>query len=257
MSVAVCVRTAVQSVTDAYLEQLRCLHLSFYRRLSPTLAGWIALPSGSEFQSQTLVARNICGLGIDRVLPASLSYVKVTMARKGFLRPNERLFAPIVYLARETDISFMSNARRAALVQSIPLPSPLEAPDDWESRSEERQVRKGLFGIGKKTAYKAALLLPKPLVFGSESRQMGTADARTDTKAFLVCAELETLPFYVELSSDDNATLNKLGPASIVVRLVQRTTVCASSLPDLTSGGAVLRLISSGTDRGARSTWTP
>ena len=102
------------------------------------------------------------------------------MARKGFLRPNERLFAPIVYLARETNISFMSNARRAALVQSIPLPSPLEAPDDWERRTEERQVRKGLFG-SKKTAYKAALLLPKPLIFGSESGQMGIMDDATET----------------------------------------------------------------------------
>lgn len=97
----------------------------------------------------------------------SPSYVKVTLARKGLLRQNERFFAPIVYLTRQKDLSFLSEGRRRALLQSQPLPPPQEAPDSWQGRADERNVRKGLFGT-KKINYKIAVLLPTPHIYGSE-----------------------------------------------------------------------------------------
>lgn len=83
------------------------------------------------------------------------------------MRQNERLFAPIVYLTRANDLSFLSNARRQALVVNSPLPSPTEAPDSWQGRVEEKTFKKGFFS-SKKSGYKVAMLLPAPLIYGSE-----------------------------------------------------------------------------------------
>ena len=57
MSVAVGIHLAEESLTDAYVKQLPCLRLLFSQRHSPTPVGSTALPSGSEFQSQTSVPR--------------------------------------------------------------------------------------------------------------------------------------------------------------------------------------------------------
>jgi len=100
------------------------------------------------------------------------SYVKITLARKGLLRPNERLFAPVVYYTRASNLSFLSESRRLALVNNSDvhhsIPSPLEDPDAWQGRAEEISFKKGFFG-GKKQSYKIAILLPAPLIYGSES----------------------------------------------------------------------------------------
>jgi hypothetical protein len=95
------------------------------------------------------------------------SYVKITLARKGILRPNERLFAPVVYLTRASDLSFLSSARRLALINHSTIPGPAEAPDNWQGRVEEKSVKKGFFS-GKKLNYKISVLLPSPLIYGSE-----------------------------------------------------------------------------------------
>jgi len=92
--------------------------------------------------------------------------VKVTLARKGLLRPNERLFAPLVYTPRQQNTTFLTSARREALLLDVPLPGPVDDPDAWKGKVEERVLRRGFFGT-KKVPYKVALLLPSPLTYGS------------------------------------------------------------------------------------------
>lgn len=104
---------------------------------------------------------------LDPSFASSPSYVKITLARKGLLRPNERLFAPVVYYTRASNLAFLTEARRLALINGTSIPSPLEDPDAWQGRAEEISFKKGFFS-GKKQNYKIAILLPAPLVYGSE-----------------------------------------------------------------------------------------
>ncbi|KAK9893323.1 hypothetical protein P389DRAFT_22380 [Cystobasidium minutum MCA 4210] len=137
-------------------------------------------------------------------------YVKITLARKGLLRPNDRLFAPIVYYTRARDLSFLSEPRRLALLQGTPIPSPLQDPDAWLGRSEEIAFKKGFFS-GKKVNYKIAILLPAPLIYG----------------------KTEELPYYIRITSSDAALLNKLSATSVVVQLIQRCVVISHGAPGL------------------------
>jgi hypothetical protein len=54
-----------------------------------------------------------------------------------------------------------------ALINNTSIPSPLEDPDAWQGRAEEISHKKGFFS-GKKQNYKIAVLLPAPLIYGSE-----------------------------------------------------------------------------------------
>jgi len=140
-------------------------------------------------------------------------YVKVTLARKGLLRPNERLFAPIVYYPRRQSLLFMSDARRQAIVLGTDLPGPSVAPAAWEGKVEEKVIRKGFWGT-KKVPYKVAMLLPSPLTYG----------------------KIESIPYYVKVTSSDSSMLSKLAPASVQVNLTQRTMVSAQGSAGVQEG---------------------
>ena len=95
--------------------------------------------------------------------------MKVTLARKGLLRVNERMFAPIVFLTRQHDLSFLPEVRRRAIFQALPIPGPTDSPDAWQGKAADRTFKKGLFTT-KKIGYKVALLLPVPLIYASKSQ---------------------------------------------------------------------------------------
>lgn len=74
------------------------------------------------------------------VRPFCLSQ-KVTLARRGILRPNDRLLAPFVLLSKQTLPPITSLNRLAAFNLGLPLPNPMEDPDGWMGRRVRQHIK--------------------------------------------------------------------------------------------------------------------
>lgn len=143
--------------------------------------------------------------------------VKVTLARRGLLKSNERLLAPIIYLPRQLSLSFLSEPRRHAILCDGNLAAPNDAGDSWQQISENKILKSGLFG-NKQANYSFRILIPKPSVFGSETIYPGLV-----TLCRLISVvEIETLPYYIQIAAAPS-TLVLFGPENISVLLLQRT----------------------------------
>ncbi|GAA97357.1 uncharacterized protein L969DRAFT_94415 [Mixia osmundae IAM 14324] len=157
-------------------------------------------------------------------------YMKLTLARRGLLRPNERLFAPIVYLCRQP-LPAPSPLRELAIAHGQKAPGPLEDPPGWQGRKSKLTCKKGVFKA-KQAWFEIVVLVPKPSVFARES---------------------DGIEFYLKITSSDPEVTSDFPNSAIRVMLVQRTAVSAQGLQDTHETLiANANLHSSGADKGAK-----
>lgn len=133
-------------------------------------------------------------------------YIKVTLARKGLLKINERFITPLIYVPCHAEPE-VSPLRAVALAQGRPTPGPLEDPTGWAEQKVRHTVKRGVWN-GKKAWYEVSLLLPVPLRF----------------------ARLSVLPFAVKIRSSDPNTTSRFPLSSVTAVLIQRSYIAAQGL---------------------------
>ncbi|KAG0152512.1 hypothetical protein CROQUDRAFT_85616 [Cronartium quercuum f. sp. fusiforme G11] len=164
-------------------------------------------------------------------------YVKVTLARRGLLRTNDRLLAPFVLLSRPSQPPESSFTRLAAQNLGLPFPSPMEDPDGWMGRKIRQHIKlpasHSSCEQGRTAWYEVMVLLPSPLCY----------------------ARNNPLPYYIKFTSSDPSITTDFSQPSFKVSLLQRAILTAlgvsgthenslakgSSRPDGPHGGIHLR----------------
>ncbi|EGG05282.1 uncharacterized protein MELLADRAFT_88140 [Melampsora larici-populina 98AG31] len=135
-------------------------------------------------------------------------YIKVTLARRGLLRSNDRLLAPFVLLSRQTQPPITSMTRQAAFNLGLPLPNPMEDPDGWMGRKIRQYVKipSSYHTSGPRSAwYEVMVLLPSPLCYGRN----------------------RPLPYFLKFTSSDPSVTTDFAPSYFEVSLLQRATLTA------------------------------
>ncbi|KAI8454608.1 hypothetical protein BY996DRAFT_4581722 [Phakopsora pachyrhizi] len=135
-------------------------------------------------------------------------YVKVTLARRGILRSNERLFAPFVLLSKQTQPPIRSLTRLAAVNLGLPIPNPSEDPDGWMGRKIRQHIKLNGCGpgrISKSAWYEVMVLLPSPLCF----------------------ARNKPLQYYLKFISSNPALTTEFNDSTFKVSLFQRASLTA------------------------------
>lgn len=135
-------------------------------------------------------------------------YIKVTLARRGLLRSNDRLLAPFVLLSRQTQPPITSVTRQAAYNLGLPLPNPMEDPDGWMGRKIRQYIKipSSYQTRGQKSAwYEVMVLLPSPLCYGRN----------------------RPLPYFLKFTSSDPSVTTDFAPSYFEVSLLQRATLTA------------------------------
>ncbi|KAH9814499.1 hypothetical protein DFH28DRAFT_1168645 [Melampsora americana] len=135
-------------------------------------------------------------------------YIKVTLARRGLLRSNDRLLAPFVLLSRQTQPPNTSVTRQAAYNLGLPLPNPMEDPDGWMGRKIRQYIKipSSYQPRGQNSAwYEVMVLLPSPLCYGRN----------------------RPLPYFLKFTSSDPSVTTDFAPSYFTVSLLQRATLTA------------------------------
>lgn len=97
---------------------------------------------------------------------ASVQYMlKVVITKANLMKSKERLVAPIVYLTQTDDLAWLSQERRRAMMEHMPIAGPQR---DWAKHVETFTFEKHLFKTNK-TAFRLELLLPFPLKYARMS----------------------------------------------------------------------------------------
>ncbi|KAH8916637.1 hypothetical protein BT69DRAFT_1339985 [Atractiella rhizophila] len=132
-------------------------------------------------------------------------YIKLTLSRHGLLRPNDRLFAPLIVL-RNHPVPPISPPKLLTLRER----GPVEEPTCWAGRKQRQEVRKGVV-FGRRTAwYEVILMLPEPAIFSKDA----------------------IIPYRVRIVSSSPKDTTTFPLNQIHVSLIQRCDIRAQNAPD-------------------------
>ncbi|KAL7008185.1 hypothetical protein EMMF5_002367 [Cystobasidiomycetes sp. EMM_F5] len=113
-----------------------------------------------------------------------ISFIKVIVTKANLMRSKERLIAPIVYLSQNPQLDWLSQERRRAIADNMPIAGPQR---DWHAHTETIVFEKALFKTAK-TAYKLELLVPSPIRFAKVGQTHGRKENTLD-KAHLAYSD--------------------------------------------------------------------
>lgn len=79
-------------------------------------------------------------------------YCKVTLGRKGFLKANERLIVPLIFLPRSKEPGGSIQRITALALGETSIPGPISDPRGWSGKKLTHPVKRGVFQ-GRKASF--------------------------------------------------------------------------------------------------------